>query len=250
MVHPQHFACHLCLLGLLAPAATLSAQTVLSGVVRDSATGAPIPHAEVLITALNRREVADAQGRFTMHTVPGGRHLVLVRAIGYRAMGQPVEVASIGTTRVEFTLTSEAVELDSVVVTERPSMRGVGTWGYQAFEERRRTRPGGIFLDSTFFRQNEVLDLRGALRRGGVPLDRRSGFAVVGRPAIRSMRSPRSECPVAVYLDGMPYRGNPVPTLHAGVIAAVEVYTSVAQIPPQFDRLDQECGVMLIWTRR
>lgn len=245
MVHPRHFACHLSLLGLLAPAATLSAQTVLSGVVRDSATGAPIPHAEVLITALNRREVADAQGRFTMHTVPGGRHLVLVRAIGYRAMGQPVEVASIGTTRVEFTLTSEAVELDSVVVTERPSMRGVGTWGYQAFEERRRTRPGGIFLDSTFFRQNEALDMRGALRRGGVPLDRRYGWFVVGRPS-----GTRFECRVAMWVDGMPVTGITIRDFHPGMVQAVEVYRGVAQIPPQFDRLDQECGVMLIWTRR
>jgi hypothetical protein len=226
-------------LALLGPVPLLSAQSSLAGVVRDSATGAPIPNAEILINIMNRREVADAEGRFTMFTLPGGRHLVQVRAIGYRAQGFPVNVAARGTTRVEFVLSAEAQELDSVVVTERPSMRGVGAWGYGAFEERRRQRPG-IFLDSIFFRRNEALDMRGAMVRGGVPLDRRTGRRVVGR----------GDCPVAVWVDGVRNTGLELRDFHPGMIQAVEVYRSVAQIPPQFDRLDQRCGVMLIWTRR
>lgn len=239
----------LLLLALLGPAPLLSAQTSLAGVVRDSATGAPIPHAEVSISIMNRREVADAEGRFTMYTLPGGRHLVQVRAIGYRAQGFPVNVAARGTTRVDFVLSADAQELDSVVVTERPSMRGVGAWGYGAFEERRRTR-SGIFIDSVDMRRSESLDFRAVLRRSGVQLDRRTGTKVVGRGVIRNFRQPNNDCLLAIYLDGLRMQQFDLREVHPGMLRAVEVYPSVAQTPPQFDRLDQECGVMLIWTRR
>jgi hypothetical protein len=223
----------------------LPAQTTLAGVVRDSATGAPIPHAEILINIMNRREVADAEGRFTMFTLPSGRHLVLVRAIGYRAVGVPVQIALRGTTRVEFVLSSEAVELDSVIVTERPSMRGIGI-GVEGFEERRRTRPFGIFIDSTRLRRNEVLDLTSTLRQAGVEV---SGGVAVGRRTMRSLRRGSTHCPLAIYLDGIRVDMS-LRDLTVSSVQAMEVYRSVAQIPPQYDRLDQECGVMLIWTRR
>ncbi|MFN2317313.1 MAG: hypothetical protein ABR602_11570, partial [Gemmatimonadales bacterium] len=70
--------------------------------------------------------------------------------------------------------------------------------------------------------------------------DRRTGRRVVGR----------GDCPVAVWVDGVRNTGMELRDFHPGMIQAVEVYRSVAQIPPAFDRLDQVCGVMLIWTRR
>lgn len=236
-------------LALLGPVPLLSAQSSLAGVVRDSATGAPIPNAEILINIMNRREVADAEGRFAMYTLPGGRHLILVRAIGYRAQGFAVNLAARGTTRVEFVLSAEAQELDSVVVTERPSTRGLGSFGYEAFEERRRTRGGGIFIDSVDMRRNDVLDLTGVLRRMNVPMNQ-YGTAVVGRAAVRSFRQGNMDCPVAVYVDGIRIPLFRLRDYSASGIQAIEVYRSVAQVPPQYDRLDQECGVMLIWTRR
>jgi hypothetical protein len=239
----------LLLLALAGPAPLLSAQTTISGVVQDSATGGPIASAEILIPAINRQTTADGQGRFEIRNIPPGQHLVQVRAIGYRAAGESVETSGLGTTRVVFELASEAVRLDSVVVTERPSTRGVGM-GFEAFEERRRTRPG-IFIDSVDMRRSESLDFRAVLRRSGVQLDRRSGVRVVGRGAIRNFRQSSTDCLVRVYLDGRRMEQDfDLRVVHPGMLRAVEVYPSVAQTPPQYDRLDQECGVMLIWTRR
>jgi hypothetical protein len=74
-----------------------------------------------------------------------------------------------------------------------------------------------------------------------------SDFAAGARPA----------CFLDVYLDGAmvfdsrtPEHGlfdvNTVPPDH---IAGIEVYTSAAQIPAQYNRTGSGCGVMLIWTR-
>lgn len=227
----------------------LSAQTGLRGSVRDSATGQPIAGAEIRVDALDRRSVSNAQGSYTLPDLPGGRHDLIVRALGYRPVVVSVAIESGQVLERDFVLAGDAVQLDSVVVTGRPSTRGVGAWGYEAFEERRRTRPGGIFIDSLDMRRNEALDLRGVLRRMNVPMDR-GGNAVVGRAAIRSFRQPNMDCPVAVYVDGVRVQLFRLRDYTAASIRAIEVYRSVAQTPPQFDRLDQECGVMLIWTRR
>lgn len=235
--------------GLIGLAPLLSAQTTISGVVQDSATGGAIANAEILISTINRRTTTDGGGRFEVRNLPHGQHGVQIRAIGYRAKEETIETSGLRTTRVVFELASEAVRLDSVVVTERPSMRGVGAFGYEAFEERRRTRPSGIFIDSVDMRRNDVLDLTGVLRRMNVPMNR-SGTAVVGRAAVRSFRQGNMDCPVAVYVDGIRIQLFRLRDYSASGIQAIEVYRSVAQVPPQFDRLDQECGVMLIWTRR
>lgn len=238
----------LLLLALTGPAPMLSAQTTIAGVVQDSATGGTIANADIRIPALNRQTTTDGQGRFEIRNIPPGQHVVQVRAIGYRARGESVETSGLGTTRVVIELTSEAVRLDSVVVTERPSTRGVGM-GFEAFEERRRTR-SGIFIDSVDMRRSESLDFRAVLRRSGVQLDRRTGTKVVGRGVIRNFRQPNNDCLLAIYLDGLRMQGFDLREVHPGMLRAVEVYPSVAQTPPQYDRLDQECGVMLIWTRR
>ena len=38
-------------------------------------------------------------------------------------------------------------------------------------------------------------------------------------------------------------------SLDLGAIEGIEVYTSAAQIPAQYNRTSHGCGVLLIWTR-
>lgn len=66
---------------------------VLSGVVRDSATGEPVGYALVELVGLNQRVFASSAGRFRLSGVPPGRADLLVRQIGYHPVTLPLRVA-------------------------------------------------------------------------------------------------------------------------------------------------------------
>ena len=128
------------------------------------------------------------------------------------------------------------------------------------FEERRKRSPGGKFLDG-----KEIQKWEGR-RSGdmfatipGVDLHRAGmkSFAA-GSRATQSLRSSRAEpCYMDVYLDGalvyskalvgaQLFDLNSIPASH---LAAVEVYSSAANIPPELNRTSKGCGVIALWTR-
>lgn len=80
------------LLFLLAQVASASAQTAarapsgtLRGVVRDSATGEPVPYALVVLVQRDQQAFTSESGRFTLNNLPAGRARLQVQQIGYRA---------------------------------------------------------------------------------------------------------------------------------------------------------------------
>lgn len=64
----------------------LRAQTGrIEGTVTSAATGAPIAHAEIRITALDLSAASDAKGTFLFAEVPVGAYEILVRAVGFQS---------------------------------------------------------------------------------------------------------------------------------------------------------------------
>jgi hypothetical protein len=215
----------------------LRAQASLSGTVRDSSTNDGIAGVEVLLEGLGRRALTDSRGRYSIGELPAGSHVLLIRMVGYRFVTTRLNIVADKAARRDITLAREAVRLDSIAVTARvPGPRGSGL---EALDERRR-RGFGRFLDSDELRRSEHLTLITLLRRLGVEV---RGRQVVGR----------NRCPMTLYLDGVRIKDPPQNLLNSFTVfglAGVEVYASVAQIPQQFDGLDQTCGVLVLWSRR
>lgn len=69
--------------------------------------------------------------------------------------------------------------------------------------------------------------------------------------ATRSRRR-NQECPVLLYLDGA-FMGNTLTTdvevIPISAVEAVETYSRPAQMPPEYNRLGSDCGVIAFWTR-
>lgn len=106
-------------LALSFAAADAQAQTTLTGRVTNT-SGAPVPGANVYITALNLGTQVRDNGTYTL-TVPaaqsnGQQVNVGVRFIGFRPQQKPVTLTT-GTQSVDFVLEADPFRLDEVVVT-------------------------------------------------------------------------------------------------------------------------------------
>jgi outer membrane receptor protein involved in Fe transport len=116
--------CHLGALAALAsfalflPLSHLHAQNPtgsIAGKVTDD-RGAPLASAQVLIDGGTKGAVSGGNGEYVITGVPTGRHQVMVRLIGFRAQTDTVDVSG-GQVTKNFTLASDPLKLDAVVVT-------------------------------------------------------------------------------------------------------------------------------------
>ena len=117
-------------LGVIA-ASPLAAQSAgaISGVVRDAATGKPVPAAVVTLGDGRRGGVADSTGAYRVREVRSGVYVVHVRAIGYAPVERDsVIVQAASTTVLNFALRSQAVEVAPItVVTGDPVLDPLAT---------------------------------------------------------------------------------------------------------------------------
>jgi hypothetical protein len=111
------------------------------GVVVDSATGAPLPAAQVRLVGLARGELTHDDGGFAFDDLRPGTYTVAVQRVGYGAAVRAVSVASGARAVVRITLAASAAASPEVVVT--------GTLGEGAARDALRptVAVGGAELD-------------------------------------------------------------------------------------------------------
>ncbi len=96
---------------------TVAAQTgTISGSVTD-ANGDALPGANVVVQGHAIGSSADIDGNYTIPSVPAGTHTVRASFLGFTSSSQQVTVTAGGTATANFSLSSDAVLLDAVVVT-------------------------------------------------------------------------------------------------------------------------------------
>ncbi len=250
---------------LMVAAQGVSAQHVVQGRVVDT-TDAGLPGVEVSFPSLSKSVFTDSSGRFRLTNVAGGPRRILVRKIGY----QPLDVMRTlmaDTVTLEVRMAPSEVVLATIEVTARgmtPVPKKLERWA------ARREQGRGTFFDDAFLRDNENRALRDILRRvQGIHLvrfdDRAGVAAAAGTARHRNMSfvaNPRASqgvplaCYMAVYLDGaMIWSPNSMarpPNLDdfaLNQMAAIEVYRTAAEIPPEFNAMGSDCGVLSMWTR-
>ena len=222
----------------------LGAQTtsvVVVGVA-DAATGAPLTDARVRVPEANRAGTTNWIGEAFIPGIKAGRHTVEARKLGYEPGSVDVLVRgdSVG---VVFRLIRVTPSLDTVVI------RGVPVpWYLEEFERRRQGAFGRFLvaaqLDSLW---NETVADVAARRFPGLRVEwvYPREFHLVSTHAATFLNK---RCVPDVYVDRIYRRDDEVLALAAGEVAGIEYY-SIAP-PVQYQRLGQECGAILIWTKR
>jgi iron complex outermembrane receptor protein len=115
----------------LAPAfvaaqASPTASGVIAGVVVDSASGAPLPAAQVRLVGLARGELTHDDGGFAFEELRPGSYTVAVQRLGYAAAERTVTVTSGARATVRIALAPSAARLTQVVVTGTLGERTAG----------------------------------------------------------------------------------------------------------------------------
>src|SRR5690606_22580301 len=101
------------------PVGTVEAQQAgqIVGRVTDASSGAPLSEVQVHIPSASLGVLSRADGRFLILNVPAGNYELRAERIGYAAASQQITVTAGQPTEVNFTLESQALGLDEIVVT-------------------------------------------------------------------------------------------------------------------------------------
>jgi len=259
---------------LAAIPAAVRAQAELQGHVYSETGRRPLASAEVFVPRLNIRSQTDSLGRYRLQNIPRGEHLVVTRAVGFRPDSALTAFDGDEALVSDVVLKVAVNELPTVAV--RETSRPIPHGKLAGFEERKALGIGH-FVNRELLAKDENRKLGEILASNvpGLSIYRGSGsksWAASGRavgtgkcafcrgggvdPADKAAGAPAA-CYMDVYLDGaLVYNSaaTQVPlfnlnSLHPNEVEAIEVYTSTAQIPSQYNRTAGGCGVMLIWTR-
>jgi len=113
-------AISLVLLSTLFAAGSAMAQTgSISGVVSERSSGDPLPGANLLISELEFGASTDADGQYTIDNIPAGTYSIRVNFVGFSQLEQTFEIQDGENKELNFSLRSDVLGLDQVMVTAR-----------------------------------------------------------------------------------------------------------------------------------
>lgn len=107
-------------LALALPVSVAAQETrVVSGVVVDAESGAPVSDAVVTIQGTGLSVVTDPQGRFSVNAVPVGSQQLILRHLAYGEHAEALDVASSGSLDFQIRVSVRAIELEPLEVEVR-----------------------------------------------------------------------------------------------------------------------------------
>jgi hypothetical protein len=212
----------------------------LVGRLVDQLTREPVGGARIQLVGTGVAIYSDSAGRFGMDRMPTGEVRIEARAIGYR-MGQWQLTLPVGTTieRI-FEMVPMTVGLDTVTVQAAPSTN----WRSEDGFDYRRRRGIGYFIT------REDIDHRQTAIINDLLVTVPGIYASCGGGRCRvQMMANGKNCSPEWFLDGHPATNATGPDFPTQTIRGVEVYRSLFEVPPEFQRSNLRCGVIAIWTR-
>lgn len=221
-------------------AADAQRRGIVRGQVTDSA-GRGMRDIRVAIGDVEAR--TDVDGGFLLRSVPAGTRQIDATAVGYNPTSAAVDVFADDTTRVQLT-TFRVAALDTMRV------RGVSARGRVRMMEfeARRVRGFGTYLDSVAIAKRATVSA--ALQ--GVPGVTVENLTANGRRFNLYLPSTGlGNCLATLVLDGVQQQDTEVfNTLSPTDLAVIEVYQQRSTVPSEFQRAQQTCGAVVVWTKR
>jgi len=265
----------LAIFGLVMSAASLVAQGNVNGEVRGrilrvTDTLAIVAGVDLELLPLMRRTRADDNGKYVLSNVPPGEYELRARHLGFeRAARRVIVVEGAELTEADVMMRESAQPLKEVVIEGR---RTRVPPRFEAVYDRAARGWGKLFTGEDI-RERSPSDLKSLLATlPGVQVNDRGvtfqrcqadlnniSVALSGRTSGDQIGASRRPGNVQVYVDGhrLTFATND-PNAEADAervlsrispveVEAMEVYTGVARLPPEF--MSDACAAIVIWTR-
>ena len=220
----------------------------LTGIVRDE-KGNGVNGARVFVRGTNLSGTSSDRGYFVLDSLPGGTHMLEVRALGYLPTASIVHLADDQPAQAEVFIGDRLVTLETV----RVQATLVFSRNLAKFQTNRERNLGGKFIgprEIDRFRGMRFSNLIQAMP--GLRLNYTGGFSILMDYTGTDDGQSRGLCVPAFYIDGQrsQYTGAEIEGLYrADEIAGVEVYLRENQRPIEFQDINSRCGAIAIWTR-
>ncbi len=209
----------------------------ITGTMTKAVGGGAIEGGRVELVGTQYNAVTTRRGEFAFRDIAPGKYTIQASAIGFARLRADLEVKSNETLEVEFQAQLESVQLAPIEVKEsvrlppefvRRSQEGGGRYMSRADIER---RPGAA----------NVSDLLRTFP--GVRVNcRRSPCTFTFTRATRN-------CPPAFFLDGVETEMMALSMQPAREVDGIEVYSGLAELPPELRGRSGTCGAFVVWTR-
>ena len=228
------------ILGVVIPAQAQNEQTTsgsLTILVVDDETGDPVSGAFIRIKGRAPDRTTDQSGRATLDSLPLGRTMADIGAIGYAMRREPLFVKAGPAVQWTVGLSFTGDKLPDVIIEARQEKLYPR---YSDFHRRQKTGAG------FYITWKEIHD-KGYSRLGDVLRGVR-GVQVTCRPNDCLIMMSRSNgCPPAIWVDGRPsdfYGANTA----VGDVYGMEVYRGPSELPAEF-LTNGMCGAIILWTK-
>lgn len=223
-----------------AAAADAQRRGTVRGLVSDSG-GRGIRDIRVAIGEVEAR--SDNDGTFILRGVPTGTRQIDASAVGFNPTSAAVDVFANDTALVQLT-TFRLNALDTMRIRAVSAKGKVRIMEFEA----RRVRGFGSYLDSVAIGKRATVSA--ALQ--GVPGLTVENMTANGRRFNLYLPSTSTgQCMATLVLDGIQQNDTEVfNTLAPTDLAAIEVYQQRTTVPSEFQRVQQNCGAVVVWTKR
>jgi len=219
----------------------------------DEQSGAPLAGVEVMDVMSGTTAHTTPTGTVSLAFLPDGGSLVRLRKVGYAPLTLTVAISPKDSAPFTVLLRRSPRDLPTVV-TRHSAPRYISP-GLHGFGERMRAGLGGQFVDEGSLRKmdgdvmsNVLRRFHGATLNGGRLVSTRQASSA---PVFQSKRSGTNGA-VVVYENGI-RRASPTPIdfskMPVDEYAAVEFYAGAETYPVWISPTNNDCGVLLLWTR-
>lgn len=218
-----------------------SAPGRLVGTVVETGSSRPVPGAALTVPGLGQF-LTDEDGRFEVPGVPPGLIRIDVSGLGYAARSEAVTVQAGRSTVLTIGMAVDPLELEPIDVEVRSAFleaQGV----YRRMEGGR----SGRILTRAELERRDSYRLSDSLNRiPGLLVERRNK---------RSVLLGRGRCLLRIFVDGVMVGPEMDGTVDIDLfppewIEVAEVYVGISSVPVEFADTGEDCGVLLLWSRR